>query len=76
MLCRTETDEGIFKTVKYFIQMVDVPEYFCMYLNSQHNLMFLYFQHWAQPLPFGEYQPCETTIIGPNNLFGVLYLVW
>ena len=31
---RTRTDEDILTTVKYFIQMVDVPEYFCMYLNS------------------------------------------
>ena len=39
---RTKTDEDILKTVKYFIQMVDVPEYFCMYLNSQCNLTFLH----------------------------------
>ena len=24
------------------MQMVDVPEYFCMYLNSQRNLTFLH----------------------------------
>ena len=38
----TKTDEDILKTVKYFMQMVDVPEYFCMYLNSQRNLTFLH----------------------------------
>ena len=39
---RTKTDEDILKTVKYFVQMLDVLEYFCMYLNSQRNLMFLH----------------------------------
>ena len=38
----TKTDEDILKTVKYLLQMVYVPEYFCMYLNSQRNLMFLH----------------------------------
>ena len=37
-----QTDENILKTIEYFIQMVDVPEYFCMYLNSQRNLTFLH----------------------------------
>ena len=41
-LFKTKTDEDILKTVKYFMQMVDVPEWFYMYLNSQHNFMFLH----------------------------------
>ena len=30
------------KTVKHFGKMVDVPEYFCIYINSQCNLTFLH----------------------------------
>ena len=35
---RTKADEDILKTVKYFIQMVDVPEYFCTLDASHINL--------------------------------------
>ena len=36
-IVRTETDENILKAIEYFVQMVDVPEYFCRYISSQHN---------------------------------------